>query len=214
MCRGYFSSQEIDSHHATEHRSTDQSRNGCGMCCFCHAQPFEITRAKNIKNPLGQPSCQNAKVVQAFCSRRVHHRDRHQHTIPIALAALPGAILPRLRALALFGRRSPQRVDSSLVMPASENLHNKGYVAIASTGPKCRRPHVLAAPTTVGTAAIVLSWIAIGDSWIAEGGSRIAVVIIIIWIVAAAVVRGRDSGADQSAGQCARREPPSTLPAP
>src|SRR5882672_6131622 len=29
---------------------------------------------------------------------------------------------PRLRALALFGRRPPQRVDS-LVMPASENLH-------------------------------------------------------------------------------------------
>ena len=125
MCRGYFYSQEIDPHHATEHRSTDQSRNGCGMCCFCHAQPFEITRAKNIKNPLVQRSCQNAKVVQAFCSRRVHHRDRHQHTIPIALAALPGAILPRLRALALFGRRSPQRVDS-LVMPASENLHRTG----------------------------------------------------------------------------------------
>ena len=125
MCRGYFSSQEIDSHHATEHRSTDQSRNGCGMCCFCHAQPFEITRAKNIKNPLVQRSCQNAKVVQAFCSRRVHHRDRHQHTIPIALAALPGATLPRLRALALFGRRPPQRVDS-LLMPASENLHSNG----------------------------------------------------------------------------------------
>ena len=59
-------------------------------------------------------------------SRRVHHRDRHQHTILIALAALPGATLPRLRALALFGRRSPQRVDS-LVMPASENLHNCGH---------------------------------------------------------------------------------------
>jgi hypothetical protein len=127
MCRGYFSSQEIDSHHATEHRSTDQSRNGCGMCCFCHAQPFEITRAKNIKNPLLQHSCQNAKVVEAFCSRRVHHRDRHQHTIPIALAALLGAILPRLRALALFGRRSPQRVDS-LVMPASQNLHTTGLI--------------------------------------------------------------------------------------
>src|SRR5580704_4523703 len=90
MCRGYFYSQEIDPHHATEHRSTDQSRNGCGMCCFCHAQPFEITGAKNIKNPLVQRSCQNAEVVEAFCSRRVHHRDRHQHTIPIALAALPG----------------------------------------------------------------------------------------------------------------------------
>src|SRR5271156_2816091 len=67
MCRGYFSSQEIDSHHATEHRSTDQSRNGCGMCCFCHAQPFEITRAKKIKNTVWQHSCQNAKVVEAFC---------------------------------------------------------------------------------------------------------------------------------------------------
>jgi hypothetical protein len=47
MCRGYFSSQEIDSHHATEHRSTDQSRNGCRMCCLPR-QPFEITQAKKI----------------------------------------------------------------------------------------------------------------------------------------------------------------------
>jgi hypothetical protein len=37
------------------------------MCCFCHAQLFEITRAKNIKSPLVQRSCQNAEVVQAFC---------------------------------------------------------------------------------------------------------------------------------------------------
>ena len=130
---GYFSSQELDPHHATEHRSTDQSRNGCGMCCFCHAQPFEITRAKNIKNTLLQRSRQNAKVVEAFCSRRVHHRDRHQHTILIALAALPGATLPRLRALALFGRRPPQRVDS-LVMPAAENLHRNGSGATRAYG--------------------------------------------------------------------------------
>ncbi len=33
---------------------------------------------------------------------------------------------PRLRALALFGRRPPPRVDS-LVMPASENLHNRRH---------------------------------------------------------------------------------------
>jgi hypothetical protein len=33
---------------------------------------------------------------------------------------------PRLRALALFGRRPPQRVDS-LLMPASENLHRKRH---------------------------------------------------------------------------------------
>jgi hypothetical protein len=67
----------------------------------------------------------HARMHVASCWRRVHHRDRHRHTIPIALAALPGATLPRLRALALFGRRPPQRVDS-LVMPASENLHRNG----------------------------------------------------------------------------------------
>ena len=148
MCRGYFSSQEIDSHHATEHRSTDQSRNGCRMCRFCHAQPFEITRAKKIKCTIEQHSCQNAKVVEAFCHaacrlsnqcrpsirqppvnefrmpaetsialsrahlhaqmhvascwRRVHHRDRHQHAIPIALAVLPGAILPATSCIGAF----------------------------------------------------------------------------------------------------------------
>jgi hypothetical protein len=64
--RGYFSSQEIDSHHATEHRSTDQSRNGCRMCCFCHAQRFEITRAKNKMYYLAT-FIQNGKVVEAFC---------------------------------------------------------------------------------------------------------------------------------------------------
>jgi hypothetical protein len=33
----------------------------------------------------------HARMHVASCWRRVHHRDRHQHTIPIALAALPGA---------------------------------------------------------------------------------------------------------------------------
>src|ERR1700686_2420329 len=41
-----------------------------------------------------------------------------------APAAPPVPHFPRLRALALFGRRPPQLVDS-LVMPASENLHKK-----------------------------------------------------------------------------------------
>jgi hypothetical protein len=35
--------------------------------------------------------------------------------------------------LALFGRRSPQRVDS-LVMPASENLHNSGLMQRSKIG--------------------------------------------------------------------------------
>jgi hypothetical protein len=47
------------------------------------------------------------------------------HIIPIAPAAPPVPNFPRLRALALFGRRPPQRVEAS-VMPASKNLHNNG----------------------------------------------------------------------------------------
>jgi hypothetical protein len=37
------------------------------MCYFCHAQQFEITHAENIKSPLEQHSCRNAKVVEVFC---------------------------------------------------------------------------------------------------------------------------------------------------
>jgi hypothetical protein len=33
---------------------------------------------------------------------------------------------PRLRALALFGRRPPQCVEG-VVVPASKNLHNSGH---------------------------------------------------------------------------------------
>jgi hypothetical protein len=37
------------------------------MCHFRHAQLFEITHAENIKSSLEQHSCQNPKVVEAFC---------------------------------------------------------------------------------------------------------------------------------------------------
>src|SRR6266581_2498148 len=46
-------------------------------------------------------------------------------------AAPPIPHFPRFRALALFGRRPPQRVDS-LVMPASENLHMSRHSPAAS----------------------------------------------------------------------------------
>src|SRR6266700_4803831 len=72
----------------------------------------------------------------------------------------------------------------------------------------------LAAPTTMGIAtSIVLRAVAIVGNWVAIVGSCIAVVIVIRWVVAAAVVRGRDSAANQSAGKCARWETPSTMPA-
>jgi hypothetical protein len=193
MCRGYFSSQEIDTHHATEHRSTDQSRNGCRMCCFCHAQPFEITRAKNIKSTFWQHSCQNAKVVEAFCHvacrlsnqcrpsihqptidefrmpaemsialsrahlyarmhvascwRRVHHRDRHQHTIPITLAAPPGAILPATSCLGAFW------TPASSVCQASRRCRRPNQ---SSSGPDDPSSAPMASTEPSATTVIVL----------------------------------------------------------
>jgi hypothetical protein len=47
--------------------------------------------------------------------------------IPIALAALPGAILPATSCIGAFWTPAPQRVDS-LVMPASENLRTFGLM--------------------------------------------------------------------------------------
>ena len=77
---------------------------------------------------------------------------------PIALAALPGAILPRLRALALFGRRSPQRVDS-LVMPASENLHNSGLMRRtkrwSSRSPRRQKSTAVARLVSLKTCAVL-----------------------------------------------------------
>jgi hypothetical protein len=75
---------------------------------------FCNTRAKTPK--LCIPSSPNAPFeklpgTQTTCGE-----------IPIAPAALSVPYLPRLRALALFGRRPSERGDS-LGMPASENLH-------------------------------------------------------------------------------------------
>ena len=75
-----------------------------------------------------QHSCHNAKVVHAFEANTPFEKlPGTQINVPrlisINARGTAGARFPRFRALALFGRRPPQRVDS-LVMPASENLHN------------------------------------------------------------------------------------------
>src|SRR5882724_125965 len=145
MCRGYFSSQEIDAHHATEHsRPINRAMVvGCAVSatrnhlklheprrlkvlfCNIHAKTrklwkhsamrlaaFRTNAAHQFTNrplmnsvcpprcPLHSPGLTRMHV--ASCWRRVHHRDRHQHTIPIALAALPGAILPATSCLGAF----------------------------------------------------------------------------------------------------------------
>ena len=71
------------------------------MCCFCHAQLFEITHVANIKSTLVQHSCRNAEVVEAFCpvaASRSTRRSIHQPAVaalhapaemPTALSTVP-----------------------------------------------------------------------------------------------------------------------------
>jgi hypothetical protein len=79
--------------------------------------------------------------------RHVHHRGRRRHQIPIGLAARPVPNFPRLRALALFGRRPAQRADASS-LPASKNLHICGR----------RRAHPSAVAHSTNADAIVDLW--------------------------------------------------------
>src|SRR5258708_37329306 len=80
---------------------------------------------------------------------------RHSDLVPRlnlhSPAAPPVPHFPRFRALALFGRRPPQRVDS-LVMPASENLH-KSRSLPPTVRTACYTPSV-----HVGAAGTSPSW--------------------------------------------------------
>src|SRR6266481_982676 len=82
---------------------------------------------RNLLSPVSNTCAITPKLCMP--SRPIHPsknypalKSRTAAKIPIAPAAPPVPHFPRFRALALFGRRPPHRVDS-LVMPASENLH-------------------------------------------------------------------------------------------
>ena len=77
-------------------------------------------------------SRQCADPPAASCRRHIHPRARRRHQIPIAPVAPPVPNFPRLRALALFGRRPPQRVEGFLI-PASKNLHINGNASFRGT---------------------------------------------------------------------------------
>src|SRR3981189_1736562 len=80
--------------------------------------------------PIQQYLCHNAKVVHAFEANTPFEKlpgtqITYRSKISIAPAAPSVPHFPRFRALALFGRRPQERVDS-VVIPASKNLHNNG----------------------------------------------------------------------------------------
>src|ERR1700732_2160624 len=68
MCRGYFSSQEIDSHHATEHRSTDQSRNG-----------LKSQKPKRLKIPFSNNHAKTLKLWKHSAMRLATSRTNAAH---------------------------------------------------------------------------------------------------------------------------------------
>jgi len=93
------------------------------MCYFCHAQPFEITHAENIKSPLEQHSCRNAKVVEAFsdagCSLSTQRRPSiHQPLVDVLRIAPAAQPTPTSRDFVPWrfldaGRQSAWMVSSS-----------------------------------------------------------------------------------------------------
>src|SRR5713226_5774511 len=86
--------------------------------------------------------CHNAKVVHAFEANTPFEKlPGTQINVPRlnlhSPAAPPVPHFPRFRALALFGRRPPQRVEG-FVMPASKNLHKSGRRRSAAAARKRR----------------------------------------------------------------------------
>src|SRR5271163_3307000 len=68
MYRGYFSSQEIDSHHATEHRSTDQSRNG-----------LKLHEPRSLKIPFSNIHAKTRKLWKHSAMRLAGSRTNAAH---------------------------------------------------------------------------------------------------------------------------------------
>ena len=87
------------------------------------AHPVE-QRAIRSFAPARAPKIQ-AKAIRSPASPQPPKHSRRRQ-IPIAPAALSVPHTPRFPALALFGRRPPERVDH-LCIPASENLHTSRH---------------------------------------------------------------------------------------
>jgi hypothetical protein len=94
------------------------------------AHPVE-QRAIRSFAPARAPKIQ-AKAIRSPASPQPPKHSRRRQ-IPIAPAALSVPHTPRFPALALFGRRPPERVDD-LCIPASENLHNGRHRRLALSG--------------------------------------------------------------------------------
>src|ERR1700730_17111358 len=97
---------------------------------FATPNPLKSHGERNLLSPFSNTWCHNAKVVHAFEANTPFEKlpgtqITYRSKISIAPAAPSVPHFPRFRALALFGRRPQERVDS-VVIPASKNLHKSG----------------------------------------------------------------------------------------
>ena len=88
------------------------------MCYFCHAQLFETTHAENIKSPLVQHSCRNAKVVEAFCDANCPPSTRcraslhaHMHVVSLCRCAYDRRQRSHPISIAVAASQSPTSRD-------------------------------------------------------------------------------------------------------
>jgi hypothetical protein len=90
------------------------------------AMPDEVRRFQLYLIESGTSICNRNRIMTGV--RFLFRVTLRRHDLAAEVCSTrcqPVPNFPRLRALALFGRRPPQRVDS-LLMPASENLHKTG----------------------------------------------------------------------------------------
>src|SRR3984893_3944444 len=97
---------------------------------FATPNPLKSHGERNLLSPFSNTCAISAKVVHAFEANTPFEKlpgtqITYRGKISIAPAAPSVPHFPRFRALALFGRRPQERVDS-VVIPASKNLHTSG----------------------------------------------------------------------------------------
>src|SRR5215471_10942269 len=150
ICRIHFCSQEVDPRHDTERCPTEQSRNSCRMCYFCHAQLFEITDARKIKSPFlcnvhaetrklwkrspirvaaSRPDALHQSTNRRGCTRLVGLRPPNElgahikSSIALAASQCP---TPRDFVPWRFSDAGRRWMSHGFRWPASETLHTSG----------------------------------------------------------------------------------------
>jgi hypothetical protein len=135
-CAIYISARKKLIHAMSLHTDRSITRATVVGCAISAARNYlKLQMPRTLKSTVVQHSCRNAEVVEAFFRVAASRSNTCQSRLPsraapvlnpLSARCLAGAQLPRLRALALFGRRPVQRAER-FVVPASKNQHKKRH---------------------------------------------------------------------------------------